>query len=138
MKPLSLPQIERLRWHLFPEIRVASPEQGSLLPGDVPNLIRVMDVEQERLARGLGDGHRVIHGVAGSGKTMILVYRCAHLAKLLSKPILVLCYNKTLAERLATVSNARDGGSACSCPQLPRLVPRSACALPLCHAPRDD
>ena len=69
-----------------------------------------MDVEQERLARGLGDGHRVIHGVAGSGKTMILVYCCAHLAKLLSKPILVLCYNKTLAERLAAVINARDGG----------------------------
>jgi superfamily I DNA and RNA helicase len=32
-----------------------------------------MDVEQERLARGLGEGHRVIHGAVGSGKTMILV-----------------------------------------------------------------
>ena len=50
--------------------------------------------------RSLGEGHRVIHGVAGSGKTMILGYRCLHLAKVLHKPILVLCFNITLAARL--------------------------------------
>jgi superfamily I DNA/RNA helicase len=66
-----------------------------------------MDVEQERLARSLGEGHRVIHGVAGSGKTMILAYRCVHLAKLMSKPILVLCYNRTLAERLSAMIKER-------------------------------
>jgi len=109
-KPLSSPQIARLRWHLFPEIRIASLEQASLLADDVLDPIRVMDVEQERFARSLGDGHRVIHGVAGSGKTMLLVYRCAHLAKLLSKSILVLCYNKTLAERLAAAIKPRDVG----------------------------
>jgi len=109
-KPLSSRQIERLRWHLFPEIRIAPLQQRSLIAEDVIDLIRVMDVEQERLARSLGDGHRVIHGVAGSGKTMLLVYRAAHLAKLLSKPILVLCYNKTLAERLAAAIKLRDVG----------------------------
>jgi superfamily I DNA and RNA helicase len=40
-----------------------------------------MDLQQEQLARSLGDGHRVIHGVAGSGKTMILGYRAEYLAK---------------------------------------------------------
>ena len=109
-KPLSSAQIERLRWHLFPEVRIAPLRQASLLADDVIDLIRVMDVEQERFARSLGDGHRVIHGVAGSGKTMLLAYRCAYLAKLLSKPILVLCYNKTLAERLATVIRPRGVG----------------------------
>lgn len=109
-KPLSLPQIERLRWHLFPELRVGGPQQVDLFPVDVPNLIRVMDIEQERLARGLGEGHRVIHGVAGSGKTMILVYRCVHLAKLLKKPILVLCYNRTLAERLSVLIDQKGVG----------------------------
>jgi superfamily I DNA and RNA helicase len=34
-----------------------------------------MDMEQEKLARNLGEGHRIIHGVAGSGKTLILAYR---------------------------------------------------------------
>ena len=59
-----------------------------------------MDIQQEQLARSLGDGHRVIHGVAGSGKTLILGYRCLHLAEQLKKPILVLCFNITLAARL--------------------------------------
>ena len=27
---------------------------------------RVMDLQQEQLARSMGEGHRVIHGVAGS------------------------------------------------------------------------
>jgi superfamily I DNA and RNA helicase len=43
----------------------------------------------------------VIHGVAGSGKTMILMYRCNYLATLNpQKPILVLCFNVALASRL--------------------------------------
>lgn len=49
----------------------------------------------------------MIHGVAGSGKTMILGYRCLHLAKVLHKPILALCYNKTLAVRLAEMMMER-------------------------------
>lgn len=55
----------------------------------------------------LVDGHRVIHGVAGSGKTMILGYRCVYLAQTSSKPILVLCYNTSLAGRLKQVLETR-------------------------------
>jgi len=98
--PISVPQIDRIRWHLHPEIRISPPSQESLFDDSVPDVIRIMDLQQEQLARSLGEGHRVIHGVAGSGKTMILVYRCLHLAELLQKPVLVLCYNRTLAARL--------------------------------------
>ena len=98
---VTLPQIDRVRWHLFPEIRIEPPEQPGIFDAQIPDIIRIMDLQQEQLARSLGDGHRVIHGVAGSGKTMILGYRCLHLAKALQKPILALCYNKTLAARLA-------------------------------------
>ena len=102
---LTLPQIDRVRYHLFPEIRLphkqASPFDGmDEEPESVPDILRVMDIQQEQLARSLGDGHRVIHGVAGSGKTMILGCRAEHLAQV-SKAVLVLCYNKMLAERLA-------------------------------------
>ena len=101
-KAISLPQLERVRWIMFPEVRV--PSQGTLFdkePDELPDIMRVMDLQQEQLARSLGEGHRVIHGVAGSGKTMILGYRAEHLAKLPSaKPILVLCYNKPLAQKL--------------------------------------
>jgi len=111
-RSLSLPQLDRIRWHLFPEIRVqaamqtdifSDPAAPDALAEDIPDLVRVMDLQQEQLARSLGDGHRVIHGVAGSGKTMILGFRCLHLARLPGKPVLVLCYNKTLAARLQQI-----------------------------------
>jgi len=66
----------------------------------IPDILKIMDLQQEQLARSLGDGHRVIHGVAGSGKTMILAYRCQHLAQVGNKPILVLCFNVSLAAKL--------------------------------------
>lgn len=116
-RPLTLPQIDRIRWHMFPEVRI---QQGSLFEssGDdasarsgieeaIPDIIRVMDLKQEQLARSMGSGHRIIHGAAGAGKTLILVYRCLHLAKALRKPILVLCYNKTLAARLEAMMAER-------------------------------
>lgn len=104
---LTLPQIDRVRYHLYPEVRVnAQPGQFGLFPeaeASLPSLMKVMDLQQEQLARSLGEGHRVIHGAAGSGKTMILGYRCVHLAMAANKPILVLCYNRSLAGRLSQV-----------------------------------
>ncbi len=119
---LTLPQIDRIRWHLFPELRIS---QGSLFSNSVSrearqgeewnaseyasaDLMRVMDLQQEQLARSLGEGHRVIHGVAGSGKTLILAYRCRRLAEQLDKPILVLCYNVALAAKLEQMIADRD------------------------------
>jgi hypothetical protein len=110
---LSLPQIDRVRWILFPEVRVntqiglfAVDEHAE---GALPDIMRVMDLQQEQLARSLGDGHRVIHGVAGSGKTMILSYRAEYLAKAAtsSKPVLVLCYNQPLAVKLEALMVAK-------------------------------
>lgn len=110
---LTLPQIDRVRWILFPEVRVGTqiglfaPEAPST--DTLPDIMRVMDLQQEQLARSLGDGHRVIHGVAGSGKTMILGYRAEHLAKATThaKPVLVLCYNEPLAVKLGSVMAAK-------------------------------
>ncbi|MCU0925230.1 MAG: NERD domain-containing protein [Hydrogenophaga sp.] len=112
---MSLPQMERVRWIMFPEVRVAVPGTLSLFDdsdeaAQLPSIMRVMDIQQEQLARSLGDGHRVIHGVAGSGKTMLLGYRAEHLAKAhtaASKPILILCYNEPLAKQLARVMDAK-------------------------------
>ncbi|WP_066270550.1 DEAD/DEAH box helicase [Hydrogenophaga palleronii] len=110
---MTLPQVDRVRWILFPQVRV--PVQGSIFDdndaeAELPGIMRVMDLQQEQLARSLGDGHRVIHGVAGSGKTMILGYRAEHLAKAhtpTSKPILVRCFNVPLAAQLASVMEAK-------------------------------
>lgn len=114
-RPLSLPQIDRVRWILFPQVRI--PEQAGLFDdtpaeAEVPDIVRVMDLQQEQLARSLGEGHRVVHGVAGSGKTMILGYRAELLARThaAGKPILVLCYNEPLAVRLAATMQAKGLG----------------------------
>lgn len=79
---------------------IEAPGTPQSVADTVPDLLKVMDLQQEQLARNLGEGHRVIHGVAGSGKTLILGYRCERLAPLLQKPILVLCYNTVLAAKL--------------------------------------
>ena len=104
---LTLPQRDRVRWHLFPEVRLqpqtaldfgAAPETAPPLP----DLLQVMDLQQEQVARTLGEGHRVIHGAAGSGKTMILIFRAQYLAAAAraDQPVLVLCFNRTLADRI--------------------------------------
>jgi superfamily I DNA/RNA helicase len=110
---MSLPQMDRVRWIMFPEVRVQVQDQlfdDSDEAAELPSIMRVMDLQQEQLARSLGDGHRVIHGVAGSGKTMLLGYRAEHLAKAhtaASKPILILCYNEPLARQIARVMTAK-------------------------------
>ncbi|WP_242559118.1 MULTISPECIES: 3'-5' exonuclease [Pandoraea] len=105
---LTLPQIDRVRWILFPEIRVSAKQQE--LFGDepeLPDIMAVMDMQQEQLARSLGDGHRVIHGVAGSGKTMILGYRAEYLAGASEKPVLILCFSEPLSKRLKSWMEAK-------------------------------
>lgn len=108
-KTLTSSQIDRIRWHIFPDLRPNqqfAPDSSSdeETPETViPDILKIMDLQQEQLARSLGDGHRVIHGVAGSGKTMILAYRCQHLAQVSNKPILVLCFNVSLAAKLRQV-----------------------------------
>lgn len=126
---LSLPQLDRVRYWLFPEVRVRHTQEAlfdALAPAstavttgggpaqaeldlELPDVMRVMDLQQEQLARSLGSGHRVIHGVAGSGKTMILGYRAEYLARVSSarSPVLVVCFNEPLAVALADGFQAR-------------------------------
>lgn len=65
--------------------------------------VRVLDRIQVSIATSLGDGHRVIRGVAGSGKTLILTYRARLVAQANPrKTYLVTCYTRALASQLAT------------------------------------
>lgn len=113
---MSLPQMDRVRWIMFPQVRVQTT--GDLFDdndaeAELPDIMRVMDLQQEQLARSLGDGHRIIHGVAGSGKTMILGYRAEYLAQAStasSKPILILCFNEPLGVKLHSVMQAKGLG----------------------------
>ena len=85
-----------------PETERASPlgQPPPPLPAAIPPL-RLLDLRQENHARAIGDGHRILSGVAGSGKTVVLLARARLLARRdPAAPILVLCYNVTLASYL--------------------------------------
>jgi len=102
-EPLSMPQFDRLRALLFPEIRIreiALPLDEPMAPDQSDRTLEVMDMHQEQIARSLGEGHRIIRGVAGSGKTLILAFRAEYLAHAATKPVLILCYANGIAGRL--------------------------------------
>jgi hypothetical protein len=69
--------------------------------------LAVMDLHQAQVAHGLGEGHRIIRGVAGSGKTLILAFRAEYLARVSNKPVLILCYANGIAGRLEDVMQER-------------------------------
>lgn len=75
-------EILRIRYHLFPELRIGKTDEGIHIEDNLYKFrtIEAMDVYQERVAKGLGAGHRLIRGVAGSGKTLILAARAKYLA----------------------------------------------------------
>ncbi len=104
-EPLSMKDINAIRYHLFPEVRISAEFKQSVPYQDQLLLslhdIKTMDLHQENLAKQIGDKNRLIRGVAGSGKTIILASR----AKMLSKQnpdwkILILCYNISLANAI--------------------------------------
>lgn len=61
--------------------------------------LHILEREQIKLAQNLAfTGDRIVYGVAGSGKTIILLYKAYQLAKLHpDSNILILCYNKPLS-----------------------------------------
>ncbi len=107
---LTLPQFDRLRALLFPEVRVQQIALPFAEPEPAPyedRVLAVMDLQQEQLARSLGGGHRILRGVAGSGKTLILAFRAEHLARAATRPVLVLCYGNGIAGRLENAMQDR-------------------------------
>lgn len=100
-EPLTKSDVDAIRYHLFPEVRISAefkqpvPYQDQLLLS--LHDIKAMDLHQENLAKQLGDKNRLIRGVAGSGKTLILASRAKMLAKEYPDwKILILCYNISL------------------------------------------
>jgi hypothetical protein len=92
---LSERQISILRSVIHPEIVISSPaltEPTEQLP------LKLLDLRQEMNARSIGEGHRIIYGVAGSGKTVILIGRARLVAQDPEKKVLMLCYNRALAD----------------------------------------
>lgn len=102
-RPLSKEQGSAARAVVNPHI-VIQGQQGELFAPhtdgdrDDEKILLVMDRKQERLARSLGTGYRLIRGVAGSGKTLVLTYRARYMARHFPHwRILLLCFNRPLS-----------------------------------------
>jgi hypothetical protein len=102
-RPLSKDERSAARASINPDI-VIQGKQGELFAPptggdpDDEEILLVMDRKQERLARNLGTGYRLIRGVAGSGKTLVLTYRARYMARHFPHwRILLLCFNKPLS-----------------------------------------
>ncbi|USG66626.1 NERD domain-containing protein [Brevibacillus ruminantium] len=102
---LTNEDIQAIRFHLFPEVRISAEFTPPVRHQDQLLLslhnIKTMDLHQENMAKQLGDKHRLIRGVAGSGKTLVLASRARLLAKAHPEwKILVLCYGIALSKSL--------------------------------------
>ena len=99
-----------LRANIIPTCRLPSLKQVNLNDCfTVEDKITLLDLEQEKLATKLGEGHRLLFGVAGSGKTVLLIARARYLA--LKHPdwkILILCYNRLLKDLIFHLLNPLD------------------------------
>ncbi len=100
IEKMTQQQIDVLRSVIHPEVNISAVMPAAHGNAPTPVDLKVLDYRQERNARSIGDGHRIIYGVAGSGKTVLLVARAKMVAEDAEKRILVLCFNKVLARYL--------------------------------------
>ena len=90
-----------IRGVLFPEISIPQEEETNQDEFIAVNDIRALDYEQEEFAKKIPNGHYMISGIPGSGKTVILLSRALHLAQRYeSYRIIILTYTKALANKL--------------------------------------
>jgi len=83
--PLTEEQVKILRAIIRPHIVIQLPidivfkRNDSVViesnNPDVSNELKLLDFKQEENACNIGEGHRIIYGVAGSGKTVLLISR---------------------------------------------------------------
>jgi hypothetical protein len=114
---LTVEQVNAIRAIVSPQVLVPpTPTELAALAGlaaqvvlfAAPSDLRTLDVEQERSARSMGTGHRLLFGVPGSGKTVVLVARATYLSEALpGGRILVLCFNVTFMSYLRVLLRER-------------------------------
>lgn len=86
---LDKDKVNLIRSIIYPELLIESLNE---------DIIKVIEIQQEQIAKNLNLDHHLIRGVAGSGKTIILIARAKYISILYPNwKILLLCYNKTLA-----------------------------------------
>ena len=91
-----------IRCIINPELRISQNYRFNLNENNEPTrIIKVLDFEQEKFIKRNIDGHYMVSGVPGSGKTVMLLARALYIAKLHKDwHIKIVCYNNSLANKM--------------------------------------
>jgi hypothetical protein len=91
-------EIEILQGILTPRRRIELPIREGEGKDRIRRDNRDLDESQARFALQLGQGHHIIKGPPGSGKTLVLIQRCSYLYRYHPqvKRVLFVCYNIAL------------------------------------------
>lgn len=109
--PLDNQGQAQVRAAINPKIVIGQQSQMfHAAPQTNEEMIRVLDLAQERLAEHLGPGYRLIRGVAGSGKTLVLTHRARYIGENMPRwRILLVCFNVALVQALrAELENVKN------------------------------
>ena len=90
-------QLLSIRKSISPEIEIFINDEDT----KDEELIKALDIEQEKFAKKIPKGHYMVTGVPGSGKTVILIARAIYLLQ--KNPdwkILIVTYNKSLTSKI--------------------------------------
>jgi len=108
---MSGEKMNHLKQLIFPVVKIELPERPSKdnFSGQIQRL-KVLDHNQEAIARKYDGGHRILTGPSGSGKTLILVHKAAFIKKYNPKinNILFVCYNITLVNYIKRLLAAKN------------------------------
>lgn len=112
---LTARQIDFIKSSIFPIVRIETPARST--SSNQNEIIRLLDHEQENLARSFGKGKTLIQGPAGSGKTLVLAHQAWNLPRMDKniRRILFICFNLSLPQyirRLLTKKNVPLGREA--------------------------
>ena len=101
-----------MRCIINPEIRISENyrhHRDYEINYELSKLIKVLDLEQEKFAKRNINGHYMVSGVPGSGKTIMLITRALHIAKLHKDwNIKIVCYNNSLVNKIKEKLNFID------------------------------
>lgn len=101
-------KLKELRYIIFPDIRITHTDEAKeQIEQNAAEAIKILDLQQEKTAKSIGAGHRILKGVAGSGKSLVLACRARYLLEINRDwKILIVCYNITLRRYLQDLVNS--------------------------------
>ncbi|MCH5144504.1 NERD domain-containing protein/DEAD/DEAH box helicase [Desulfovibrio sp. UIB00] len=110
---LSPAELDKLRAAIFPVVRIQLPQRcGTASELQQQNIIRVLNAEQDNLARSFNADKQLVTGPPGSGKTLILAHRAGFLPRVNKhvRRILIVCFNLSLVGYIRRLLSVRGVG----------------------------